>query len=125
MVVVVFAPHTHTRKKKKKEVDGYFALFLFCFFVLDPTTSQHSFDRSIDRSIFFKNREIDLKVKKKTKERRRESPHKQHTNTTTTSSQVLDRRETPKDKEDARTKPPFREKNAEEKKREKKRQKEK
>ena len=115
MVVVVFG-HTHTRKKKKKRVD-------FCFFVLDPTTSQHSF--SIDRSIFFKHREIDLKVKKKTKERRRESPHKQHTNTTTTSSQVLDRRETPKDKEDARTKPPFREKNAEEKKREKKRQKEK
>ena len=115
MVVVVFAPHTHTRKKKKR------------FFVLDPTTSQHSFDRSIDRSIdrSFLNIERSISKSKRKQKKEEEKVPINNTNTTTTSSQVLDRRETPKDKEDARTKPPFREKNAEEKKREKKRQKEK
>ena len=68
--MVVFAPHTHA---KKKEVDGYFALFLFCFFVLDPTTS-HSFDRSI----FFKNRDRSQKENKRKKRKSPTTPTPQH-----------------------------------------------
>ena len=114
MVVVVFAPHTHTRKKKKE---------VFCFGPDDVTTLFRSIDRSIDRS--FLNIERSISKSKRKQKKEEEKVPINNTNTTTTSSQVLDRRETPKDKEDARTKPPFREKNAEEKKREKKRQKEK
>jgi len=104
VVVVVFAPHTHAKKKRGGWIFCPFFVLFFCF---GPDDVTRSIDRSISR-------------KQKKEEKVPNNTNNTNTNNTNTNTNtivvvtVLEPRNT--QKEDARTKPPFREKNAEEKK---------